>query len=215
MGHLAQPGTKAQGCTEQLAEFCAALAYERIPADVADKTKLCILDSVGTMLAGATTTLGLDAYRAGTRFDTARWSTVLGLGRKASPPTAALVNGTLAEIFELQDGWRFGNNHPCVVIPAALAVAEWKGVSGKALLEAVVAGYEVTNRLAWSVHPNHLARGYLPTGTTGTCGSAVAAGKLMGLDATRLADALGVAGFILPVSTAENLWCGYSAKPLH
>jgi 2-methylcitrate dehydratase PrpD len=205
----------ARGCTERLADFSAALAYQRIPADVAEKTKLCILDSVGTMLAGATTTLGMNAFRAGARFDTARCATVVGLGARVSPPNAALVNGTLAEIFELQDGWRFGNNHPCVVIPAALAVAQWKGATGKALLEAVVAGYEVTNRLAWAVHPNHLARGYLPTGTAGTCGSAVAAGKLMGLDATRLSDALGVAGFILPVSTAENLWCGYSAKPLH
>jgi 2-methylcitrate dehydratase PrpD len=73
----------------------------------------------------------------------------------------------------------------------------------------------VTNRLAWSVHPHHLARGYLPTGTVGTCGSAATAGRLLGLDAKVMADALGVAGFILPVSTAENLWCGYSAKPLH
>ena len=92
---------------------------------------------------------------------------------------------------------------------------QWKSASGKSLITRIVAGYEVTNRLAWSVHPRHLARGYLPTGTAGTCGSAAAAGKLIGFDMERMADALGVAGFILPVSTAENLWCGYSAKPLH
>ena len=205
----------AQGCTQRLAEFCCELDYSRLPDDVIEKTKLCVLDSIATMLSGATTTLGASAFRAGARFDSAPIATVLGFGERVSPPSAALVNGTLAEIFELQDGWRFGNNHPCVVIPAALAVGEWKGTSGKALIEAVVAGYEVTNRLAWAVHPHHLARGYLPTGTAGTCGSAAAAGRLMGLDVSRMVDALGVAGFILPVSTAENLWCGYSAKPLH
>ena len=201
--------------TQRLAEFCATLQYERIPADVIDKTKLCILDSIGTVLAGATTRLGMNAMRAGARFETESIASVLGVGRRISPPAAALVNGTLAEVFELQDGWRFGNNHPCVVIPAALAVAQWKGASGKALLAAVVAGYEVTNRLAWAVHPHHLAAGYLPTGTAGTCGCTATAGRLMEFDAERMEHALGVAGFILPVSTAENLWCGYSAKPLH
>jgi len=201
--------------TERLAEFCASLEYERIPADIVDKSKLCILDSIGTMLAGATTSLGLNALRAGAHFETQPVASVLGFKRKMSPPAAALVNGTLAEIFELQDGWRFGNNHPCVVIPAALAATQWKRATGKALLAAVVAGYEVTNRLAAAVHPHHLAAGFLPTGTAGTCGSAAATGKLMGFDGRRMTQALGVAGFILPISTAENLWCGYSAKPLH
>jgi 2-methylcitrate dehydratase PrpD len=203
------------GCTERLATFCAALDFAKIPTDVVAKTKLCILDSVGTILAGATTALGARAYHAAAQFETTGAATVLGMGKRVSPPVAALVNGTLAEIFELQDGWRFGNNHPCVVVPAALATAQWKGASGKDFIAAVVAGYEVTNRLAWSVHPHHLARGYLPTGTVGTCGSAAAAARLIGLSADATADALGVAGFILPVSTAENLWCGYSAKPLH
>jgi len=205
----------AAGCTQRLAAFCTSLDCAALPTDVVAKTKLCILDSIGTILAGATTALGASAYRAAAQFETARVSAILGMGVRASPTVAALINGTLAEIFELQDGWRFGNNHPCVVVPAALAVAQWKGASGKDFVAAVVAGYEVTNRLAWSVHPHHLARGYLPTGTVGTCGSAAAAGRLMCLDTKTMADALGVAGFILPVSTAENLWSGYSAKPLH
>ncbi|HLI12079.1 MAG TPA: MmgE/PrpD family protein [Alphaproteobacteria bacterium] len=202
--------------TDALAVFCAGLRFADIPMDVVRKTKLCILDSLGTILAGATTPMGRNIYRTATRFEGDDGiATILGMARKASPPAAALVNGTLSEIFELQDGWRFGNNHPCVVIPAALALAEWKGLSGRDLIAAVVAGYEVTNRLSWAVHPRHLARGFLPTGTAGTCGSAVAAGRLLGFDGAKMAAALGVAGFILPVSTAENLWAGYSAKPLH
>lgn len=208
-------GLPGAGVTETLAAFCSGLRLDAIPGDVIERTKLCILDSIGTIVAGATTGLGRSVFRAATRFEEASVAAVLGMGERTSPPAAALVNGTLSEIFELQDGWRFGNNHPCVVIPAALAIGEWKASSGKDFLTAVIAGYEVTNRLAWAVHPRHLATGYLPTGTAGTCGSAVTAGRLLGFDAARMADTLGVASFLLPVSTAENLWEGYSAKPLH
>src|SRR5690348_13757412 len=95
---------EATGCTQRLAKFCCDLDYGKLPADVVDKTKLCILDSIGTMLAGATTGLGTNALRAAARFETDPVATVIGMGRRVSPPVAALVNGTLSEIFELQDG---------------------------------------------------------------------------------------------------------------
>src|SRR5690242_19939993 len=120
------PRECASGCTQALAEFCASLDYAKLPEDVVAKTKLCILDSIGTMIAGSTAELGRAVHRAAARFDTAAVASVLGMGCRISPPAAALVNGTLSEVFELQDGWRFGNNHPCVVIPAALAIAQWK-----------------------------------------------------------------------------------------
>lgn len=201
--------------TEQLAAFCAGLRYEDLPQDVVERVRLSVLDSIGVMLAGAATALGDGVRRAATRFAPTGQATLLGAADRSTPTAAALVNGTLLEIFELQDGWRLGNVHPCVVIPAAMAVAEWRRCSGRDFIAAVVAGYEVTNRLAWTVVPRHLAGGFLPTGTAGTCGSAAAAGRLLAQDARRMADTLGVAAFILPVSTAENLWCGYSAKPLH
>ena len=80
--------------TELLASFCSDLKYADIPDDVVARTKLCILDSIGTILAGATTRLGASAYRAGTRFEMAQISTVLGFGMRTSPTGAALVNGT-------------------------------------------------------------------------------------------------------------------------
>jgi 2-methylcitrate dehydratase PrpD len=201
--------------TDRLASFCAGLDVASIPVDVIERTKLCVLDGIGTMLAGSTAELGQRVLAAAATFDATPIATVIGTSRRVSPATAAMVNGTAAELFELQDGWRFGNDHPSVVIPVALAVGEWKGSSGRDVLAGVVAGYEVTNRLAWSMHPNHLARGFLPTGTAGTCGSAATTGRMLGFDRARMRDALGLAGFLLPVSTAENLWAGYSAKPLH
>lgn len=210
--HADRPGA---GVTEKLGAFCSGLDLGAVPADVIARTKLCLLDSIGTIIGAAETELGRRVFAAATRFEAAEIAWVPCSVSRISPTAAALINGTLAEIFELQDGWRFGNNHPCVVIPTALAMAEWKRSTGSDFLAAIVAGYEVTNRLSWSVHPHHLATGYLPTGTAGTCGSTVTAGRLLGLDARRMADALGTAGFLLPVSTAENLWAGYAAKPLH
>ncbi|MCC6193709.1 MAG: MmgE/PrpD family protein [Burkholderiales bacterium] len=201
--------------TETLAAFCAQLRYGDLPQDVVHRAKLCLLDSIGVMLAGATTAIGKRTLDAALRFDPQGTSTAIGSARTASPPAASLVNGSLLEIFEMQDGWRLGNVHPCVVIPAALSIAEWKKAPGRDVLAAMVAGYEVVNRLSWTMVPRHLARGFLPTGTAGTCGSAVAAGCLLGLDSAHMTQAMGVSAFILPVSTAENLWEGHSIKPLH
>lgn len=201
--------------TETLAAFCAQLRYEDLPQDVVHRAKLCLLDSVGVMLAGATTEIGKRTLDAALRFEPQGAATAIGSVHAVSPPAASLVNGSLLEIFEMQDGWRLGNVHPCVVIAAALSVAEWQRAPGRDVLAAIVAGYEVVNRLSWTMVPRHLARGFLPTGTAGTCGSAVAAGCLLGLDPVRMTQALGVSAFILPVSTAENLWEGYSIKPLH
>jgi 2-methylcitrate dehydratase PrpD len=205
----------AHGYTEQLATFCAGLRYDDLPADVVLRARLCLLDSIGVMLAGAATDIGARTRTFATRFGGEAIASIVGAPERTSPSNAALVNGTSLEIFELQDGWRLGNVHPCVVIPAALATAEWRGARASELIAAIVAGYEVVNRLSWTMVPRHLARGYLPTGTAGTCGSAAAAGVLLGLDAAAMTNALGIAAFILPLSTAENLWGGYSAKPLH
>src|SRR5262245_45058375 len=135
--------------TDRLASFCADLDVASLPADVIERTKPCVLDAIGTMLAGSTAELGHRVLAAAATFDVTPIATIIGTTRRASPVTAAMVNGTAAELFELQDGWRFGNDHPSVVIPVALAIGEWKGSSGRDVLAGVGAGYEVTNRRAW------------------------------------------------------------------
>jgi 2-methylcitrate dehydratase PrpD len=73
----------------------------------------------------------------------------------------------------------------------------------------------VGNRVAEAIHPTHLSRGFQPTGTAGTVGAAAAAAKLLALNENQIFNALGIAGFILPISTGDNLWGGYSIKPVH
>ncbi|MBN1572749.1 MAG: MmgE/PrpD family protein [Deltaproteobacteria bacterium] len=203
--------------SKALSDFCARLTYGDIPDDVAHKAKLCILD----YLANVYGSLKLDAVKGVASYikslNGPNEATCVGLRFKSGIHNAAFINGTAAEAIESQDGLRFGGNHPgTAVIPAAFAVAERlsekRKVGGKEVITAIVAGYEAADRPAAAMHPRHTLSGFLPTGTTGTFGAAVAAAKLMGLDPEKMSNALGNAGYILPVSMAEQLMGGYTVK---
>ena len=201
------------GHTRRLAEVCAGLSIERLPAEVIEKAKLCILD----FLANVYGSLELEAVSKVVHYIRSlggpEIASALGCGFKTGIHNAAFINGTTAEAIEAQDGLRFGGNHPgAAVIPASLAVAEELGLGGAAVIEAVVAGYEAAGRIAAAVHPHHTLAGFLPTGTCGAFGAAAAASRLMGHDADAMLNSLGNAGYLLPLSMAEHLMGGYTSK---
>jgi 2-methylcitrate dehydratase PrpD len=167
--------------TQNIVRFCSELSFKKLPAEVTHKTKLCVLDYVANIYGS----LELDAVRQVVDFVRSlggpEAATALGCGFKTGLQNAAFVNGTTAEAIEAQDGLRFGGNHPVsAVIPAAFVMSESLDLPGTCLIEAVVAGYEVANRAAAAMHPFHTLSGFLPTGTCGTFGAAVAVSKLMG-----------------------------------
>ncbi len=199
--------------SKALVKFCSELSFDKLSAEVIQKAKLCILDYVANVYGS----LELDAARGVVEFVKSlggpESATALGCGFKTGLQNAAFINGTLAEAIESQDGLRFGGNHAvCAVIPAALALSESVGSDGKALITAVAAGYEVANRTSAAVHPFHTLSGFMPTGTCGTFGAAVAASRLMGHDYDRMLNAMGIAGYILPLTMAEQLMGGYTIK---
>jgi 2-methylcitrate dehydratase PrpD len=199
--------------TRKLAEFCAGISSERLPAEVTDKAKLCILD----FFANVYGSLELEAVSRVVSYIRSlggpEIATALGCGFKTGIHNAAFLNGTTAEAIEAQDGLRFGGNHPgTAVIPAALAMAESLGLGGKEVIEAVVAGYEAAGRPAAAMHPHHTLAGFLPTGTCGAFGAAAAASRLMGHDAEGMLNSLGNAGYVSPISMAEHLMGGYTSK---
>lgn len=199
--------------TRKLAAFCAGITLGDLPREVVEKAKLCILD----YLANVYGSLELDAVAKVVSYVRSlggpKTATALGCGFKTGIHQAAFVNGVTAEAIEAQDGLRFGGNHAgTAVIPAALALAEESGLGGKEVLEAVVAGYEAANRIAAAVHPGHTLSGFLPTGTCGAFGAACAAARLMGLDEQGMLNALGNAGYVLPLSMGEQLMGGYTVK---
>jgi 2-methylcitrate dehydratase PrpD len=140
---------------------------------------------------------------------------VPGRARRADVIDVAFLGGTAAHGIELDDGFRQGSVHPgCVVVPAVLALGYDRHADGRAVMEAIVAGYEAVIAIGRACHPDLRQRGFHPTAAVGVFGSAAAAGKLRGLSADALANALGLAA-----SSAAGLFAfvngGGDIKRLH
>jgi len=178
----------------QLAKFVHDLKYENLPDNVVEKAKICFLDYLGVALAGYQTELGKTVVSVMKGLGGVSESTIIGDGTRIPAVNAAYANGALAHVHELDDGHRMAMGHPgAPVISAALAMGERVGASGKELIEAIVAGYEVFIRVGTAANPSHFRRGFHTTGTCGALAAAAAAGKLLGLNIDELGNAIGIA----------------------
>jgi 2-methylcitrate dehydratase PrpD len=203
--------------TGRLADFISGLEYEGLPSDVIEKTKETILDYVGALLAGCSrgSILSERLIQLIMRNGGTQEATIIGQKAKVPVINAALCNGVLSHVVELDDGHRIARGHPGVtVISAALATAEYANSSGRELITAIVAGYDIFVRVASSVNPSHLERGFHTTGTCGALAASAAASKLLGLSSEETANALGLAG-IQAAGLLEVTVDGQMAKPLH
>ena len=206
--------------TPRLASFAAGLSYEALPSDVVDRGRMFVLDGAAVMVAAARYARENDDRMLASYLNAVAPpdgpSTVVGHGIRTSPMMAAFANGCMMEVLDYSDS-NLGNltHNGTPVLPAALAVAEHVGAPWGDLCTAIVAGYEVHTRLLTTVQPGHWYRGFQSAGTFGTSGAATAAGRLLGLDEDGIAAALGVSGFIMPVSNGDNEFRGHSAKPVH
>jgi 2-methylcitrate dehydratase PrpD len=180
----------------RLAAFAAELVLDDVPPGVQEHARLSLLDTVGCALFGSTLDWTRILRRALAGVEPGGPCGLWGTRERWSAPHAALVNGTAAHGFELDDLHPRSILHAgSVTLPAAVAVAELRGErSGARLLTAVIAGYEVGARVGMSVGAGHLLAGWHPTGTHGTFAAAVAAGVMLGLDAEAMSHALGLAG---------------------
>jgi len=205
----------AAGATAAIVEFVGELRHAALPDEVRHYARRHLLDTVGVMIAGAG---GDVATRAEAVLAAARPAgriPVPGRSRRADVIDAAFLGGTAAHGIELDDGFRQGSVHPgCVVVPAVLALGYDRHADGRALMEAIVAGYEAVIAIGRACHPDLRQRGFHPTAAVGVFGSAAAAGKLRGLSADSLANALGLAA-----SSAAGLFAfvngGGDIKRLH
>jgi 2-methylcitrate dehydratase PrpD len=182
--------------TRDLARFGAALRYEDIPAEAIARIKLSLLDSLGCCLFGATLPWTRKVAELADAEGAKPVATLIGLGRKTSPALAALVNGTSGHAFELDDIHKESIVHAgSIATPVALGLAESKGkVSGRDLLTAMVAGYEIGHRVGNAATMSLFFRGFHPQGTSGTFVAAATAARMLNLNATQFQHALGMAG---------------------
>ncbi|MDF3851124.1 MmgE/PrpD family protein, partial [Achromobacter denitrificans] len=186
----------------ELAAFAANLRYEDIPAPVLRRAEDLLLDCLASILAGASARAvqAIDRYAAAMGPATGD-SEVLITRRRTTPLFAAMVNAAAAHVVEQDDVHNGSVFHPAaVVFPPALAVAQALGRSGRDLLVAAVAGYEVGIRVGEFLGRSHY-KIFHTTGTAGTLAAAVTTGRLLNLSPEAMLNALGSAG-----TQAAGLW---------
>ncbi|HJS85074.1 MAG TPA: MmgE/PrpD family protein [Acetobacteraceae bacterium] len=183
------------GVTAELSAFSAGLRLDALPPEVVARARFLVLDLVGNIVRArhdaestasflaAARAMGMAGGSAGVFGDPARYT----------PAGAAYLNGALAHSLDFDDTHAAGSLHPgAPVIPAALAAGEMAGAAGADVLAAIVAGYEVTCRVALALPAGaHYDRGFHPTATCGAFGAAAAAARVFGLDAAGAAGAMG------------------------
>src|SRR6266852_2272469 len=183
--------------TELLSRYAAALRYEDIPADVVARAKQCIADTIAVVIFGYDLPWSQMVVRFAEKNAAGGNSRILGPGgARVHAPAAALANGALAHAFEMDNlTWPNSGVHPgATLLAPGLAVAQERGIGGRELIAAVVAGAEVMIRIGRATQHRNESRGFHAPGTTGPFGAAIAGGRLMGLDAEEMCNALGVAG---------------------
>lgn len=203
-GTAAPAGTAASGVTRALARYIVAARYEDLPAPVRKEGIRTLLNWVGVAVGGSHHETVDRAIAAVAPFAGPAQASLLGRRERLDIMNAAFVNGISSHIFDFDDTHLKTVIHPGgPVISAILALAEYRPVSGKEFLNALVLGVETECRIGNAVYPNHYDIGWHITGTAGVFGAAAAAGKLLGLNEQQMVWALGLAAS-QPVGLRES-----------
>ena len=204
-----EPQTQLKGLTvgeqiEKLAQFIARTSWDDMPEAVHRRAKLVLLDTIGVTLAGAARpeVAGMTKQLLA---GAGRGATVLAPGLpQADTRTAALLNGIAARAVELCEGVRGLQPSPHI-LPGVLAIAEQRGLGGRAMLGAFVLGYEVAGRLNRGYTPRAFSH---PNGQLSLLGAAAAGARLHGLDGLGVSLAMRVATTMLMTPSYNNTVAG-------
>src|SRR4051794_41268111 len=178
----------AAGATEAITGFVSNLRHGALSEEVRHYARRHLFDTIGVMIAGAGGEVANRAEAVLAAVRPAGRIPVPARARRADLIDAAFLGGTAAHGIELDDGYRQGSVHPgCVVVPAVLALGYDRRITGAALIEAVVAGYEAEIAIGRACHPDLRQRGFHPAAAGGVFGSGIAARELRGLSAGALA----------------------------
>lgn len=193
----------------QLADFVDRTSFADLPASVVSETKRLLLDSIGCALAGVTSDKGKWGLSFARSFFTgAPQATVIGFGDRLSALGAAFVNGELINGLDYDAA---GKHLPPFVIPASLAVAELKKVTGKELITACALAHEIGIRIGGGMSSyRDIVNGKtsFPPVSGHSCsifGGTAAVAKLEQFPKDQLAQALSMAGLICPMQIQANM----------
>ena len=209
----AQQGAETKTPTRDLATWIAGVSSDEFTDRPRRWAKHAILDWFGVTLAGATDPLvgilaedALDAGEAGK-------ARLVGRKEQVTPAFAAMINGAASHALDYDDVNKRLHGHPTVpVVPAVLALAEQKGLSGRDVVDAFIIGYEAECLIGEMMGLAHYDHGWHATATVGTFGAAAGCARLLGLEADKAAMALGIAA--TQAAGLKSMF-GTMCKPLH
>jgi 2-methylcitrate dehydratase PrpD len=204
--------------TAQLADKIVGTTYDSLTPEAIAAARLLVLDGISIALAGtqedAVRILAAHYQSMGARGD----CTAIGMGFRTAPTFAAALNGAAMHVLDFEPMWVPSNHALSTTLPAILALAETRDVTGRDLIAALVKGIEIQG---WIRHAGHQYETggvhFHPPGLVGPMGSAVAAGHVLGLDPRQMAYALGIAssrcgGMAANIGTmTKSTHCGQAA----
>jgi 2-methylcitrate dehydratase PrpD len=183
---------------DQIADFVKNITWNDLPDDVKSKSKTCLLDALGAIIAGKEAVV----TQVGKKFAKRMWpgnneASILLSGERTSAVGAAFVNACAANALDIDDDGAYTEGHPgAQLIPVTLALSEKFQVSGQESLTALVIGYEVAHRMGYCWHDDHDI--YQACGSWGSAANAAIAARLMKLDVPTIKQALGIADYNAP-----------------
>ena len=184
-----------ESLSQRLAEFAHDLVLEQLPEGVREHVKLLVLDAAGLCLASRDEDFIQPVLEVVEELGGPPESHPLGIARSMPAPSAALVGGTLVHGLDFDDSHVGSTIHTTSsVVPVALAVGELQGRSGREVLTAIAAGLEINARIGLGAGDGFHRRGFHPTGVCGCLAASATAGRLLGLDARGIVQAMGISG---------------------
>lgn len=191
------------------ARFAKEASYEALPVEVVSRTRLVVLDCLGAIIAGrGEPEVGLAEKRL---------KRSGRIGKRGSPLLTAFLDGTAGTMLEIDEGNQYARGHPGIhVVPAVLAAAQTKKVSGQQAIVAIALGYEIGARIGMA---SKLRVTMHPHGTWGTVGAAVSVAKVHRANAGDMASVINVASSLglttsrrtmLEGGTVRNTYAGFS-----
>jgi 2-methylcitrate dehydratase PrpD len=189
----------------ELARFATETTFDDLPEAVVHEAERTLLDALGCALASSGVAKGQMNIALSKRLGGPAESTIIGVDGKVSVTSAALANGELINAMDYSSLFGRGGHATPNLVPAILAVGESVGASGKEIITAIAVAHEIALRLSWGLSPimtvvadGDDAQTFRWTPTYGfsrfNLGAAAGVGQLLGLDAERMAHAIGLAG---------------------
>jgi 2-methylcitrate dehydratase PrpD len=197
--------------TAKIARFVTDVSYEKIPSKAIDTAKTAILDCLGVALAGSKEEDAKICAQIARQECAREEATVIGQKLKTSALHAALANGTAAHALDFDHSFTLMGQPTAPIIPAVFSLGDSLGASGRQIIEAYAAGFEVTGKLAYSLRDTPHDGWHAPS-TLGSFGAAAACAKLLRLNSSQIEMALGITASMAS-GIVGNF--GTMTKPLH